>query len=380
MKLLHVYQSPSFSGAEAYAVEVAEHHAMAKDEAGRALNEVTFLVKKEAPLHQKIKSLKTTISDGIFVSTSFGELDPLNFDAIILHSTQELKRHWPALALSKLKAKISGRKAPKVILYTHIWISHSKVDPLHALSYSVLDRVWCSSQASKKTLEQHLPIASKRIDVVRYGRRTDLFLENLQSKSQARAKLAIPDDALVVGTMSRVDEGKGSRELFEAVTDLMQSRSDVHFLMIGPPTDGDPKASDLDRELTEAVNRMSLVIRSRIHKIGRLEAGSTYLSAFDLFVLATYKENFALTLIESLLAKVPCLATDSGGSPDVIRPHTTGWLFLPGSTDSLRSTLLTAIDQKEKWAEFGNNGHHLVLENFNFETVMRDLDQKLRAL
>lgn len=309
--------------------------------------------------------------------TSLRGVDLQGFDAVILHSTQELKHHWPALALAKLKAKLTGTKSPKVILYTHIWISHSKKDPLHAIPYAVLDKVWCSSLKSKEALERYLPVAAEKIEVVRYGRHTDLFLKNLLPKTDARKALGIPETATVVGTMARVDKGKGSRELFEAVTDIMQSRSDLHFLMIGPPTDGDPKASELDQELVATIEKISPAIRTRIHKIGRLEAGSTYLTAFDLFVLATYKENFALTLLESLLAKVACLATDSGGSPDIIRPHATGWLFLPESTDSLRSTLLSALDQKEKWSDFGANGYRLVTQDFDFKNVMRDLDDKL---
>ncbi len=369
MKLLHVYQSPSFSGAEAYALEVAEHHRKATDQSGQPLHDVTFLAKINAPLHQRIKTLN--------VITALHEVDLGEFDAVILHSTQELKHHWPRLALAKIKAKLTGRKPPKVILYTHIWISHSKKDPIHALPYAILDRVWCSSQKSKETLEKFLPVPAHKIEVVRYGRHTRAFLENLLPKSEAKKKLGIPENALVIGTMARVDKGKGSRELFEAVTDVMQSRADLHFLMIGPPTDGDPKALELDQELNEALAKMNLTIRSRVHKVGRLEAGSTYLSAFDLFILATYKENFALTLLESLLAKVVCLATDSGGSPDVVRPHATGWLFLPESTDSLRTTLLAALDQKEKWNEFGLNGHRLITQDFDFETVMHDLDRKL---
>ena len=375
MKLLHLYQSPSFSGAEAYALEVAEYHAQTSH------HEVTFLAKAGSPLqerlHSKTKFSSSEKSSPLKLITSLREVNLADFDAIILHSTQELKYHWPALAFAKLKAKLTGTKSPKVILYTHIWISHSKKDPLHALPYAVLDRVWCSSQKSKEALERFLPVPAKKIEVVRYGRHTDQFLRNLLSQAEARKKLGIPEDATVVGTMSRVDKGKGSRELFEAVTDVMQSRADLHFLMIGPPTDGDPRATELDQELTASLEAMNPAIRSRVHKVGRLEGGSKYLAAFDLFILATYKENFALTLLESLLAKVPCLATDSGGSPDIIRPHTTGWLFLPESTDSLRSTLLMALDQKEKWSDFGANGHRLVAQDFDFKNVMLELDREL---
>lgn len=379
LRILHVYQSGSFSGAEAYALEVAFHHAENQH--------VVFLTQAASPLLHKIETRpmgtagSTNInSPDLQVATDIAKLDLSRFDFVILHSTQELKRHWLRLALAKLKARLQGRRSPKVIVYTHIWISHSKNDPLHAIPYAIVDRIWTSSAQSQAALRKYLPVPSEKVDVVRYGRDTDGFSQKLLSKTAAREKLRIPETATVVGTLARVDAGKGSRELFEAVTDLMQLKSDLHFLMIGPPTDGDPKATVLDDELNHAIERMPMAIRSRIHKIGRLEGGSYILKAFDLFVLATYKENFALTLLEALLAEVPCLATDSGGSPDVVRPHATGWLFLPGSTDSLRSTLLTALDEKEKWSEFGANGRKLVLENFNFKNVMKDLDRKLRAL
>lgn len=370
IKILHVYQSGSYSGAEAYALEVANHHALT--------NDVTFLAKAASPLAQRITEMSshsklrlcTKISNSLFA----------DFDVVILHSTQELKTLWPHLAFAKIRAKFTRESRPKVVLYTHIWISHSKKDPLHAIPYSIVDRVWTSSDQSRRALIRFLPVAPEKIEIVRYGRNTRKFIDQLLPKNEARAKLGIPSDVTVVGTLARVDKGKGSLELFEAVTDLMQTRADLHLLMIGPPTDGDPKATVLDQELHRTIDRLAPSIRSRVHKIGRLEGGSYYLTAFDLFILATYKENFALTLLEALCAKVPCLATDSGGSPDVVRPHATGWLFLPESTESLRTTLMTALDQKEKWNEFGIQGHKLVVENFDFTKVMADLDTKIRAM
>ena len=113
MHILHVYQSPSFSGAEGYALEVAIHQAKTSN--------VTFLVKAGAPLETRVAQA------GIKTARSLAGLELAKFDVVILHSTQELKRHWPLIALAKIKARVGGHKTPKVIVYTHIWISHSKI-------------------------------------------------------------------------------------------------------------------------------------------------------------------------------------------------------------------------------------------------------------
>ena len=366
MRILHIYQSPSFSGAESYALEVASHHAVTHD--------VTFLAKVDSPLFARLTTAK------INVLTKIQSLDLTRFDFIILHSTQELRHHWLRIAVAKFKAGIHRRQAPVVAVYSHIWISHSKRDPLHAVPYAVLDQVWCSSLKARAALVKYLPVKAERIKVIRYGRDMSRLTSELLPKLEARRLLDIPEDATVIGTLSRVDKGKGSRELFQAVTDLMKSHADVHLLMIGPPTDGDANAAKLDAEIDLEISRLAPAIQSRIHKRGRLENGTRYLTAFDLFVLATYKENFALTLLESMCAQVPCLATDSGGSPDLVRPNSTGWLFKPESAQSLRDALMMALEERAMWTKFGANGRALVSVQYDFERVMIGLEQRMVAL
>jgi glycosyltransferase involved in cell wall biosynthesis len=360
MRILHIYTSPSFSGAEAYSVDLARLQSQAHD--------ITYLARAASPLAQHIKSqtsLKLTTSPPAFSQ----------FDVIVLHSTQELKSQWIRILKSRF-----AKKRPKIIVYTHIWISHPKNDPLHAIIYSLVDEIWCSSQGSKAALERLIPISAQKIHVIRYGREIEKLKDSFLSREEARSKLGVPQDALVIGTLGRIDKGKGSVELFEATTDLMQTRPDLHLLLIGPPTSSDPKAIALDQKLSETVESLSPSLKNRITKIGRLDNGSLYLRAFDLFILATYKENFALTLLEAQLAGVPCLATNSGGSPDLVQPLATGWLFLPGSTDSLRQTLLQALSEQDRWSAYADHAKTRVEADFSFISVLRSIEQRFSEL
>lgn len=370
-RVLHVYQSPSYSGAEAYARDVALWHV--KHHHG-----VVFLAKADSPLSKKLHTDMAELKGLDFlVETDANRIDFELFDAIVLHSTRELKHLWPRLLLSRIRSRLA---TPCTVLYSHIWISHSKRDPIHYFLYKLIDQFWGSSEASKKNLEQLLPMSSEKIRVIRYGRDIDGFEKALKSKSAARDLLNIPRDAKVFGTLARVDQGKGSRELFDVAIALLNENPALHFLMIGPPTSSDPKAVALDLSLESELQHLESnnpQLRSRIHKVGRLEDGATYLAAFDLFILATYKENFALTLLEAQLAGVPCLATNSGGSPDLVKPEKTGWLFEPASTNSLEVAVRLALSEETKWQEFGEKSKEQVRKTYRLDRVLKELDQNL---
>lgn len=369
-RVLHIYQSPSYSGAEAYSRDVALHHV-------RQNHHVVFLAKADSPLANKILQDVQSLKVGNFeLETDVSKIDFKSFDAVVLHSTQELKTHWPTI----LKAKIQNTRNCCYTIYSHIWISHSKRDPIHYFIYKLIDQFWCSSRSSKENLERLLPIPAEKIRIVRYGRSIKDFERSLLSRQDARTRLNIPTDATVFGTLGRVDEGKGSRELFDAALALLAENSKLHFLMIGPPTASDPKAVVLNQKLDSDLDELATSnpdLRRRIHKIGRLENGSAYLTAFDLFVLATYKENFALTLLEAQLAGIPCLATNSGGSPDLVQNDRTGWLFKPASTESLTTTLREAFSQSSRWKDFGLRGQEQVRNEYEFDQVLKEIDRNL---
>jgi glycosyltransferase involved in cell wall biosynthesis len=373
-RVLHVYQSPSFSGAEAYAKEVAEYHQ-------RSGHHVSFLVLSKSPLATKIRG------DAViqYIVDSPEQVDWRSFDVIVLHSTQELKNLKWRLAKVRLFSQRAqqgapARRRPRIVLYSHIWISHSKRDPLHAIVYSLIDQFWCSSQASKSVLEKHLPIAKEKIKVVRYGRDTNGLITSFLSREEARSRLEIPQRATVFGTIARVDAGKGSRELWNSALTTLRRHPDAHFLMIGPATASDPKAvaldSALDKELKD-IRSSDPNLGSRITKIGRLDGGTAFLPAFDLFVLATYKENFALTLLEAQLAGVPCLGTNSGGTPDLIHDAITGWLFQSESESDLTEALERALLDRHRWPEISSQSRAQILKNYQFTDVMKVADKLL---
>ena len=147
--VLHICPRPSFSGLEAYALSLA------LDQKLRGLK-VEMMVLESSPLNEKCTDgqLSTLVSSKeLAAGIAAGKWQVLH-----LHSTQDVKIIWPILLLAKFR----GIKLPKVILQTHILISHSKRDPLHFLEYLCINEMWCSSIPAKNLLDRFIPIAKSK--------------------------------------------------------------------------------------------------------------------------------------------------------------------------------------------------------------------------
>lgn len=372
LKILHICPRPSFSGLEAYAVSMAGAQV-------RLGHDVSMVVLEKSPVVEKcavqgVKTLplpqttlaKVATTQRMLSSLFLGNQTP---DIVHLHSTQDLDLVlWPLL-VSRLRS-LNGVRRPRVILQTHIWISHTKRDPLHFLSYSLVDEVWCSSPQAQANLARLLPIKSEKLRVIRYGRDVEHLSAGFLPRNEARQKLNLPNDALVVGTVARIDEGKGVRELLAAALKLMPENQNLHLIWIGPPTADDPKAVTLAQEIQKQLAALPSDLQSRVHFPGAVTDSYRLLKAFDLFALPTYSECFALSLLEAQLAGLPSLATNSGGSPAVVREGETGWLFEPRSESAASSALARAIEQKLLWKQFGEAAERQVRDGYDFAHVL----------
>ena len=288
-----------------------------------------------------------------------------------LHSSQDFKVLGPWLAFNHSRFKI--------VLQLHIWISHPKRDLLHVLLYKILDELWCSSQPARNSLIQMLPIAEKKLHIVHYGRPIHQMDGDFFDRNAARRELNLPLQATIVGTVSRIDKGKGSGELFDGTVNLMRSNPDLHLAVIGGPTD-ERKAITFAAMLREKSESLPPDLKSRVHWLGMVKTSFRFLKAFDIFALPTYRECFSLALIEAQLAGLPCIATNSGGSPELVREGSTGWLCEPESTASFQAVLARALLEKNLWNEFGKRAQDRVRAEFDSKAVLSETIEGYRRL
>lgn len=366
LKILHICPRPSYSGLEDYA------HSMAKAQKELGLN-IEILVLANSPLeakarnsqiltltHESAKKTKELLIEGIQSS---------KWDILHLHSTQDLKVVLPAL----MSCWFKSIKRPKLILQTHILISHTKKDPIHWIKYMFVDEMWCSSRPSQALLEKYIPIKKEKIRIVRYGRDIERIQSLLLDRTSARDFLKLPQDAIVCGLVSRIDSQKGILEFLEASISILKERSDFHLVIIGGRTMDDPASEIYQNKLFEIQKNQAVDVARRIHFLGQVPESFKYLRAFDLYALPSYNECFALSVLESQLAGVPVLGTNAGGTPDIVIDNQTGWLFETRSSQSAEAAIKRALQDSTKWPEYARKAQERVVAEFDFNKIMKSV-------
>lgn len=293
--------------------------------------------------------------------------------AIHLHMTDEVANISVPIFWRRLRKL--WNKRPKIIFQAHIWMNRRKKDFYHRLLYSNIDEVWCSSKPAKSALVKALPSNVEVIKIFNYGRDIIRLQEEILDREDSRKFLKLKNNKKIIGTVSRIEEAKGIKELIEAIEPLLEKDPNLELVIIGGPSPNNPEAQEYFEKIQSDVKRLAGDIRDRIHLKGMVPESHRFLRAFDLYVLPSYLETFSLSLLDAQLAGLPVVGSKAGGTPEVVIEGETGWLFQPESVKSMRDGLQTALSNEKVWSEYGKRAKARVEKEFDqkeiFETIWK---------
>ena len=86
----------------------------------------------------------------------------------------------------------------------------------------------------------------------------------------------------------------------------------------------------------------------------------------DFLLLTSVNEALPTVILEAQALKLPVIATNVGSVSNLVIDNHTGFLVEP-NVDSIYEGLVKLIENKEKWEDYGINGHRIVEENYDEE-------------
>ena len=188
---------------------------------------------------------------------------------------------------------------------------------------------------------------------------------------QARAALGLPEAACTVVWHGRVDvRRKGLDVLLEAWKQVQCTRAeDVRLVLIGTGSD----AEQLRRRL--AVLPPSSGVTWIDEYILDRPTIRRYLSAGDVYVLASRNEGLPVAPLEAMACGLPVVATDAPGMPDIFEAgEGAGGIVVPREAPAaLARALKQMIADKEKRQQMGVRARRRVEEHFSLEAVGQQL-------
>jgi glycosyltransferase involved in cell wall biosynthesis len=190
------------------------------------------------------------------------------------------------------------------------------------------------------------------IDAETYRRR--------QPRREAKQRLGISSDRLVVGAVGRLSAEKGFDLLIRAADRLITEGVPLELMIAG---DG-PERTNLEQVIATSANR------DRLRLIGHCSEMIPFYEAMDVFALSSLREGLPNVLLEAMAMEIPTVATRIAGIPKVIDDSENGLLILPGDEMALADSLRSLLTNDWLREQLGANGRRCMIERFSFHKRM----------
>jgi len=203
---------------------------------------------------------------------------------------------------------------------------------------------------------------AEQASVIRAGIDLDHFRRGGDGAA-TRRELIIPDDIPIVTQIGNFKPQKAPLDFIRAAARVAEKLTDIRFVMVG---DGPL------RQRAEAL-AAELGIVDRVVFSGWWHDVPDLLAATTVSVLSSRHEGLPCSVVESLAAGVPVVATAVDGTPEVIRPGVNGELVAPGDPVSLGDAILGILtDEDRRRAMSGSAADGL--DDFDRDRMVRQLE------
>jgi glycosyltransferase involved in cell wall biosynthesis len=231
-------------------------------------------------------------------------------------------------------ARLLALTEPGAIFYTpHAFVTLSPATSrfrrlvygsIELILSKMTDRIVCVSAAECDHARQ-LGIAAGKLVIIVHG----VDVMHVPPRAELRSANGFPPEQVIVGYVGRMDVQKAPERLMAAVERLLPAHPEISVVMVG---DG-PKLASL-RARAEAAG-----LEGRIQWRG-YDDGRYQMATFDILVVPSLYEGFALVLLEGLFAGLPIVSTPIGGADEAIEPGVNGFIVPHGDTDRMVDSIL----------------------------------------
>lgn len=227
---------------------------------------------------------------------------------------------------------------------------------LDKITLPFTDLIVSNSEAGKKILIDREKVSKEKIKVIHNGIDLKVF------KNQEHKSLK---DELTIGFVGHLTKQKGVKYLLRAIKDLKEKRDDFVLKIIG----NGPERINLEKLTKE------LGLVDKVKFLGHKENAWKYMSGFDLLVLPSLWEGLPNVIMEVIACRVPVVATNIGGVPEIIKDGETGFLVEPKNSEALAEKIEYVLNLSEEEREkIGESARRTVKEKFSIEKMVREYE------
>jgi glycosyltransferase involved in cell wall biosynthesis len=317
---------------------------------------IQLCVQPDSPLHKK--ALEASVP--VLPVRMRGEMDVLAIFRLArlmrrkkcrlvhFHDAHSLAMGSAAASLAKVPLRVISRRVDFPLRSNYF--SHLKytkdIDTLIAVSQNV-----------KEVLIEG-GINSEKIRVIPDGIDYLLF-KKAASSDYLRRELSFGPDDFLVGIVAHLADHKGHKYLIKATQILKEKAPKIKVIIVG----SGPLRMELGKQAKE------IDVEDIVFFLGFREDIPQILASLDLFVLSSYLEGLGSSIMDAMASRLPVVATNVGGIPELVVHEETGLLVPPRRSTALAKAILRIYENHELGEKLGRKGYELVHRKFSAEAM-----------
>ena len=234
---------------------------------------------------------------------------------------------------------------------------HLKRNSFSRWKYRQVDLFIASSEAIRLML-LHDGVAPERAVTVHEG--IDVGRLDRIPPVSVQAELWLPHQAPVVGNVAALVPHKGQRHLIEAAALVLRDVPDARIVIFGEG----PLRPKLEQQIKQLrLERHVFLPGFRADVLGLIKS-------LDVFVMSSETEGLGTSLLDAMAAGRPCVATETGGIPEVVVGGETGLLVPPHDPPALARALTRMLTDAPLRQRMGEAGRKRVEAHFTVERMV----------
>ena len=280
-----------------------------------------------------------------------------------------IRSRWPSFCFT---SEIKKRKIPYVTTYHGTYSGNKN---FIKKSYNKVmtngDKIISISKFIDDHIRHFFPEVKNKLVQINRGIDTENF--DLDSVSQIRKEkllsdLSIPERSHIILLPGRLSSWKGQIVGINALDYVLKKDPSLNIVMLLVGSENEK--INLQNKIKKRLKKLRLT--DRVIFCGNISDMATVYSISDIVLSTSIEpEAFGRITAEASSMTKPVIASNHGGSREIIENNLSGWLVNPGDEEALGEKILHVLNlEQEKKDLIGSNARKRIIEKFNLKQML----------
>ena len=355
MRIIQVLNSPNWSAASAYCINVSHelmklgHEVLIMTEPGKPLEQAKSLgIPCDDKLRLNEHSLSAYIHGLKHLKQTYKWFKP---DIVSAHMNEcswmpgfVARMSFPTAKIARVRSDIAAPNKNIINRYVnHKWIDH----------------IICSSKLHKDVCCKNLHLSPNKITVIYGSVDADKFSPKAYDSS-IRKKLNLSEEDFVVCLLGRLSPVKGHEYAIKAISLLKELPTKIKFLCI---------AYESERKFDWLKNEAErLGVADRLVYLEKCDNIPAVLNSIDVGIITSLgSEANSRATLEYMACGKPVVVTNVGVLPELVSNGENGYVIDKGNSEKLAEALKKLALNHNLCLEMGKSSRQRIEENFTFK-------------